>query len=52
MSEEKKEKILCEECGSENIKILNKKPAVFACIDCGDVWKCPEMEILEVKTID
>lgn len=41
------EEIICEGCSSNNIKILNHKPAVFLCENCGDVWKCPEMNIIE-----
>lgn len=39
--------VICEECGSNKIEIVNHKPAVFICEKCGNVWKCPEMTILK-----
>jgi len=46
MSEEIEE-IRCEKCNSNNLKIMNHKPAVFYCLDCTNVWRCPEMEIVK-----
>ncbi|KKM70738.1 hypothetical protein LCGC14_1437740 [marine sediment metagenome] len=40
------ESVRCE-CGSDEIEIVIKKTAIFKCKACGQVWKCPEMEILD-----
>lgn len=39
--------IVCEECKSNDIKILIHNPAIFLCNKCGYIWKCPEIKIIK-----
>ena len=38
--------IVCEKCKSNDIKILIHNPVIFLCNECGNIWKSPEMKII------
>ena len=45
---ERREKLFCEECNSNDIDILLKDPIISKCLKCGYVWIVSEARIVGV----